>query len=284
MAICPYERKDPVIYAAQRHPLGVRVRDGMPVRAAARVLNIPYSTAWRWVALDGLRRADRAADEAGVPRPPVGRWARDTRKALKARPSPEETGDGLPPSDYPELKGLAPRARLAALGPLADLAEARALAAIEEGCITLGLASLREGQRLRRAWRALREGPDQDPELEAADEGEQDWRAGVAEELRALAEGREPVRPPPRPKTEADIVSDEIWAAIHAAEAEDLARRGVTRADIDDEAHAFRQLDLLQEHQRLMRARARWMSLPGRTPPVIVVRLPERRRGWLKEK
>ena len=27
-----------------------------------------------------------------------------------------------------------------------------------------------------------------------------------------------------------------------------------------------------------------WMSLPGRTPPVIVVRLPERRRGWLKEK
>lgn len=283
MAICPYERKDPVIYAAQRHQLGVRVRDGMPVRAAARVLNIPYSTAWRWIALDGLRRADRAADEAGVPRPPVGRWARDTRGAVRAKPAPEETGDGLPPSDYPELKALTPRARLTALGRLADLAEARAIAAIEEGCITFGLASLREAQRLRRAWQVLRRGLERYPEPESPGEGADDWRAGIAEELRAAAEGRAPVRAPPRPKTAEDLVSDEIWAAIRAAEAEDLARLGVTRADMDDDGYAFRQLDLLQEHHRLKRARARWTSLPGRTPPVIVVRLPERRRGWLKE-
>lgn len=31
---CGYERKDPVVYAAQRHQLGLRVRDGMAVRAA----------------------------------------------------------------------------------------------------------------------------------------------------------------------------------------------------------------------------------------------------------
>ncbi len=272
-----YDRKSPADYAAQRLALRLKVQDGAPIETAARVLNLPRSTARLWAAQDGLRVKDRAADEAGQVRPPVGRWAREGRGAVRARPAPEETGDGLPPADYPELKGLAPRARLMALSRLADVADDRALAAIEEGCITFGLACLREAQRLRRAWRALRDGLERYPEPDAIDEN--DWRVMIAEELRALEEGREPVRPPPRPKTQEDLVSDEIWAAIRAAEAEDLARLGLTRADISDEAHALRQLDLGLEHRRMMEARARWMSLPGRAPPPIVVRLPDRRRN-----
>src|SRR5690606_795907 len=118
------------------------------------------STAWLWVAQDGLRKVDRAADEAGEARPEIGDWAKPGRRRAKA------AEDDLPPADYPELKGLGGRKRLTVLHGLANTARMRAVAAIEEGCITFAMASLREAQRLERAWRTLRDWLEMYPEAE----------------------------------------------------------------------------------------------------------------------
>jgi hypothetical protein len=115
------------------------------------------------VAQDGLSKCDRAADEAGEPRPAVGNWAKPGR----GRPAAE--ADGLPPADYPELKGLSPRKRLMKLGEMAGHLEMRAVAAIEEGAVGYALSTLREAERLRRVWRVLRDWLEQYPEPEAGD-------------------------------------------------------------------------------------------------------------------
>ncbi len=53
---------------------------------------------------------------------------------------------------------------------------------------------------------------------------DQDWKIILAEEIQALAEGREPVYPPPRPEVAARQARDkEIWTAIRDAETSDPA-------------------------------------------------------------
>jgi hypothetical protein len=269
MASKSYTRKDAAHYASQRLALKGCVLAGVPVRTAARRCAIPYSTAWLWVAQDGLRKADRAADAAGEARPEIGDWAKPGRGRAKAGQT------GLPPADYPELKGVSGRKRLTALGELASTARMRAVAAIEEGCITFAMSALREAQRLDRAWRTLRDWLEMYPEAEAETVDADDWRAEVDEMMRAAEDGREPVyapRPPLDPEEQA------IWDAVYAAEAEDLARTGMTREDFTDEEFVLRELALAQEVWRIRDAQARWRVLPGRTPPPIVVRLPERWR------
>lgn len=279
MANSAYVRKDPVIYAAQRLALGVRVRDGMAVRAAARFLNIPYSTAWLWVAQDGLRQADLAAEAAGAPRPPLGNWAQPGRG--RKHVAQAEDGD-LPPADYPELKGLPARARLHKLSELAFAAQMRAISAIEEGCIGFALSSMREAQKLSRAWRAMQDWLEKYPEAPDEDEADpdQDWKFELAEEMQAKAEGREPVYAPPRPEEAAREARDkDIWAAIREAETADLAQLGLTAEDMTDREFALRELDLAGEFKRLQREREKWLALPGRGAPPVRVMLPPRAAG-----
>lgn len=272
-----YDRKDPVIYAAQRLALGARVRDGMAVRAAARFLNIPYSTAWLWVAQDGLRQADLAAEAAGAPRPPLGSWAQPGRG--RKHVAQAEDSD-LPPPDYPELKGLSVRARLEKLSDLASAAQMRAISAIEEGCIGFALSSMREAQKLSRAWRAMQDWQEKYPEGPDEDEAAQREARNLAmlEELTALVEGRTPVRPPRTPEQQAkDEVNDEIWAAIEAAETADLERLGLQEEDFTEEELVNRQLDLLQLSIQLEAQWEKWAALPGRGPPQLRVSLPPRK-------
>ena len=277
MAKGGYERKDPVVYAAQRRELGVRVREGQAIRVAARFLNIPYSTASLWAAQDGLRRADRAADAAGEARPPMGDWARPGRGCALAALAAEE--ESLPPADYPELKGLKGRVRLTKLSELSAFHRMRAVAAIEEGCIGLAMTSLREAQRLQRAWRTLRDWLEIHPEpYEAPAQG---WREEWDELMRAEEEGREPVFKPRTPEQQArDAIRNEIYKAIDdARDAERLAYhagRELTEEEVSED-RLFTLSDDIACADRLMAEREKWMSLPGRAPPPLVVHLPPRR-------
>ena len=271
-----YERLNPEDYAARRLALRLKVQEGAPVESAARVLNIPRSTARLWAAQDGFRRKDLVADEAGAARPEMGDWAKPGRGKPRADDLAE---DGLPAADYPQLRGLSPRQRLSALSRLAETAEMRAVAAIEEGCIGYGLAALSEARRLRRTWRLLQGWLERYPEPEPEDTYD-DWDEFV-EEIIAAEEGRDPVYREAPPLTQAQLaekaIDEEIWAAILAVEEENLAALGKTRTDFPEEEVVARELQLAAEFWRLREARERWMSLPGRAPPEIVVRLPERR-------
>lgn len=262
-----YTRKDPSHYAAQRTALKGCVLAGVPVRAAARRFDIPYSTARLWVAQDGLRRVDQAADAAGEARPAVGSWAKPGR----GRERQKAGQTGLPRADYPELKGVSGRKRLTALGTLASTARMRAVAAIEEGCITYAMASLREAQRLDRAWRTLRDWLEMYPE---AEEEVDDWRARALAELEALEDcetmmAREAERGGPAPKSPQQLADAPLYAAVEAAFA---AQPGWTEAERSDA-----ELDIFLEVHRLKEARTRWHSLPGRGEMPIVVNLPARR-------
>lgn len=271
-----YARKDPAAYAAQRLALGVRVRDGMAVRAAARFLKIPYSTAWLWVAQDGLRQGDLAAEEAGAPRPPIGAWAKPGR----GRKAPETEAGLLPPADYPELKGLSGSDRLTKLHGLALTARMRAVAAIEEGCIDYALGALREADKLSRAWRALGDWMERYPDMEAPEEDPDDWRMHIAREI-AQIEARErgeelPPEPPspPREKTPEELLEDEARAAVAAAREEEIAREG----PLSEEEWAKVMIEDAVLARQIAWGRAKWFALPGRTPPPIRVQLPPRRR------
>lgn len=267
-----YDRKSPAEYAAQRLALRLKVQEGAPLESAARVLNLPRSTARLWAAQDGFRAKDRAADDAGAARPETGDWA----KAGRGRKAPEPDEGDLPPADYPELKDLTGRGRLAALRGLSDTARMRAVAAIEEGCITFAMASLREAQRLERAARTLRAWLADYPEDEGAEIDADDWRDEFEEMLRAEEEGRAPVLPPHAPPAPEAL---EIWAAIQAAEDEDLAQLGLTREDFPDDEIVQRELQLAEVFARMVEQRRKWMSLPGRVAVPVVVCLPERWRG-----
>ena len=259
-----YARKDPAHYAAQRLALGVRVRDGMAVRAAARFLNIPYSTASLWAAQDGFRQADLAAEAAGAARPGLGNWAKPGR----GRRAPIAQDDSsLPPTEYPELKALSGRQKLEKLWELKRVARMRAIAAIEEGCIAFGLAALREAQRLERAWRALRDWLEDYPDPEDAAPEVPAWEFGEGDEA------------PPDPRTPDEIAMEaEIWQAVEAADADEKAALGLTETDIGETEWVNRLMDKVQEAERIKTERQKYLCLPGRTPPPIRVHLPPLRR------
>lgn len=275
-----YARKDPSHYAAQRLALGVRVRDGMAVRAAARFLNIPYSTASLWAAQDGFRQADLAAEAAGAARPGLGNWAKPGR----GRRAPAAQDDsGLPPTEYPELKALSGRQKLEKLWELKRVARMRAVAAIEEGCIAFGLAALREAQRLERAWRALREWLEDYPDPEDAAPEVPAWQ--LDDEAIAFIEGREFVRPPMTPEQEAEAAKEaEVWHAVCDADQAEMDALGLAREALDETEFANRLVDMVQEAERIKLERQKYLSLPGRTPPPIRVRLPPLKRtpDWAK--
>jgi len=260
-----YTRKDPSHYAAQRLALGVRVRDGMAVRAAARFLNIPYSTASLWAAQDGFRQADLAAEAAGAARPGLGNWAKPGRGR---RVPAAQDESGLPPTEYPELKALTGRKKLEKLWELKRFARMRAVAAIEEGCIAYGLAALREAQRLERAWRALRDWLEDYPDPEDAAPQVPAWE---------FVEGDEA---PPDPRTPDEIALEaEIWQAVEAADAGEKAALGLTETDFGETEWVNRLMDKVQEAERIKTERQKHLSLPGRTPPPIRVHLPPLRHA-----
>lgn len=275
-----YARKDPAHYAAQRIALGARVRDGMAVRAAARFLNIPYSTASLWAAQDGFRQADLAAEAAGAPRPGLGSWAKPGRGR---RPPATQDESSLPPTEYPELKALSGRKKLSKLWELKRFARMRAVAAIEEGCISFGLASLREAQRLERAWRTLRDWLEDypDPEDDAPDVPA--WQSD--EEAIAFMEGREIIRPPMTPEQEAEAAQEaEVWQALYAADEAEMQALGLSPDALDETEGVNRIIAMVQEAERIKVERQKYLSLPGRTPPPIRVRLPPLKRtpDWAK--
>lgn len=277
-----YVRRSPVIYATQRAALAGRVRGGETVEAVARELCIPRSTARLWAAQDGFRLKDFAADSQGAPREEPGNWAKPGRKGRRPAPAAEPEDGLLPPADYPELKGLPARARLRKLSELASAAQMRAISAIEEGCIGFALSSMREAQKLSRAWRAMQDWLEKYPEAPDEDEADpdQDWKIMVAEDMQAMAEGREPVYLPPRPEEAAREARDkDIWDAIREAETADLARLGLTADDMTDREFALREMELAGEFRRLQREREKWLALPGRGAPPVRVMLPARRAG-----
>ena len=162
----------------------------------ARRMKIAESTLHHWAKEDGFRRKD-----------------------VKARASlahgPRLTGK----ADYPELKDMAPRARLERMHELAGEARLRAVAAIEDGYLDYGLKWLREAQKLERAWRALRQYLEDYPPPEEV--GEPDWRTKALwtldEWVRADEEGREPVCPWETPRTPAEAEEDaRLWDIARA--------------------------------------------------------------------
>ena len=67
-----YQRLKPEDYAARHLALRLKVQEGLPVETAARILNLPRSTARLWAAQDGFRLKDLEAEAAGAARPEVG--------------------------------------------------------------------------------------------------------------------------------------------------------------------------------------------------------------------
>ena len=199
----------------------------------------------------------------------MGAWARPGRKRKAAAPE-EEAELILPPPEYPELKDLPPGKRLTALAGLASAARKRAVAATEEGCIAFAMSNLREAQRLDGAWRTLRDWLEIQPAPE-----EDDWRSKAIAELEALEDiemlmAREAAGLVEAPaKTAAQIEEAELVAAVRAAFA---AQPGWTEAESIDA-----ELGIFMEVMRLKEERKKWLCLPGRTPPPIVVHLPPRR-------
>lgn len=283
-----YPRQSPVTYATRRAALEGRVRGGETVEAVARELCIPRSTARLWAAQGKFRLTDMEADAEGRAAPEAGEWARpDRRRRMKdrarARAEAETGEETLPPADYPELRGLSGRRRLETIGRLASAAQLRAIAAIEEGCIGLALGALREAQRLNRIWRVLQDWQEQYPDLDepAGTPEPGDWRAEVAAmRARAEAEERGEALPPepepepaPRAPTAEDRMRDEVWAAVQEAREAEMAQNG----PMEDEAWVMTQIEDAQLVAQILRARAKWLALPGRTPPPVRVVLPPRR-------
>lgn len=206
----------------------------------SRRLQIAPSTIHHWARADGFRRKD-----------------------IKARAS-LLAGPVMPgKADYPELKPLAPRARLERLHELSGMARLRAVAAVEEGFVDYGLKWLREAQKLERAWRALRAYLSDYPPPEEM--GEAGWRTKalwtLEEWVRADEEGREPVCPWETPRTPAEAEEERrLWDIAEA-------RQPPLPEDAPPEAQVAANLDTLQEVMRLKQEIKKWRLLPGRGDP-----------------
>ena len=221
----------------------------------SRRLQISPSTIHHWAKADGFRRKD-----------------------IKARAS-LSAGPVMPgKADYPELKALAPRARLERLHELSGMARLRAVAAVEEGFVDYGLKWLREAQKLERAWRALRAYLSDYPPPEEM--GEADWRTKalwtLEEWVRADEEGREPVCPWETPRTPAEEEEERrLWDIAEA-------RQPALPEDAPPEAHVEAELDALKEVMRLQQEIKKWRLLPGRGDPPFL-RAADRGRSDLQK-
>lgn len=260
-------------------PAASRLARGCAVEAVARELCIPRSTARLWAAQDGFRLMDLEAKAAGTEASPPGDWAKPGRRGRKGENAAPE-GEEFPYSEYPELQALSGSARLSRLHDLARAGEMRTVAAIEAGCLSFAFASLREAQRLRRAWRLLRDWLEKYPEPEAAGD-ENDWRAEIQADFERLTTGApaEPVRivPDEEPSPD-DLLSRRIWQAIEEARRVEAAELSALWGEEVSPDGLATFPDDVDEYWRLTATYQKYLSLPGRTLPPIQVALPPRRR------
>ncbi|MFN3610334.1 MAG: hypothetical protein ACK4Y9_14830, partial [Hyphomonas sp.] len=206
----------------------------------------------------------------------IHHWAREDgfrRKDVRARASlahgPQLTGK----ADYPELKDMAPRARLERLGELSGEARLRAVAAIEEGYLDYGLKWLREAQKLARGLKALKEHLADYPPPEDEEDGYV-WDQ-LDEDALAEIEGRTPEilppPPPPTPREAADAAEDrKIDDAIEAARLERMIEERDGCTPTPDEMGADRLHNLFEdtrEYWRLKEEVKKWRLFPGRGDP-----------------
>lgn len=240
-----------------RHLAREAAEQGERLVEIARRLKIAPSTLHHWAREDGFRRKD-----------------------VKARASlahgPRLTGQ----ADYPELKDLSPRARLARLGELAGLARLRAIAAVEEGYVDYGLKWLREAQKLARAGQALKEHLQHYPPPEEV--AEEDYELDQLDEL-VLAEIEErtprliPPPPPPTPEQLAEADEDRrIHEAIETARLERMKEERGGQAPTEEEVFEDLRANFgadTREYWRLKEAVKKWRLFPGRgdPPPVRAV-------------
>ena len=235
----------------------------------------------RHLAREWAERGERLADigrRLKIAPSTIHLWARQDgfrRKDIRARAS-LANGPALPDkADYPELKELAPRARLERLGELSGEARLRAVAAIEEGYLDYGLKWLREAQKLARGHKALKAHLEDYPPPEEFYESEDDaWREHIEDEIAALEAGEEWVPPPLPPQTPRQIADTKentlIYAAIEAARIERMTEEREGRAPTPDEIGDDRVANFgveTEEYWRLKEEVKKWRLFPGRGDP-----------------
>lgn len=233
-----------------RHLAREAAEQGERLVEIARRLKIAPSTLHHWAREDGFRR-------------------KDVRARASLAHGPRLTGQ----ADYPELKDLSPRARLARLGELAGMARLRAIAAVEEGYVDYGLKWLREAQKLARAGQALKEHLQHYPPPEEEVEDTLVNRAFEALDEMVLAEkeGRAPVYRELTPALQAEREeNNRIWDAIEDARLERMTDERDGRAPEAEEFGPDRLLNFDEdvcEYWRLKGEAKKWRLFPGRGDP-----------------
>ncbi|MBA4225777.1 MAG: hypothetical protein C0456_04025 [Hyphomonas sp.] len=233
----------------------------------------------RHLAREWAERGERLADigrRLKIAPSTIHLWARQDgfrRKDIRARASLAH-GPALPDkADYPELKELAPRARLERLGELSGEARLRAVAAIEEGYLDYGLKWLREAQKLERGHKALKEHLEHypPPEEEAGDDLVSRGLEALEEMVQAEKEGRAPVFRELTPEQAREAAEDgRIWDAIEDARVERMTQARDGRAPEEDEMRRDRLHNLeedTREYWRLKEEVKKWRLFPGRGDP-----------------
>ncbi|MBY9066509.1 hypothetical protein K1X12_06340 [Hyphomonas sp. WL0036] len=223
-----------------RHLAREAAEQGERLVDISRRLKISPSTIHHWARVDGFRK-------------------KDVRARASLAQGPRLTGQ----ADYPELKDLAPRARVARLGELSGMAKLRAIAAIEEGYVDYGLKWLREAQKLERGRQALKAYLEYHPPPEGV--VEDDWRTQALEALEEMvaadAEGRAPVYANQTPLSAAEKAEeDQLWEAARAS-------RAPLPEDACSEAIIAEEMEILGEVFRLKEEVKKWRLFPGRGDP-----------------